>query len=77
MREVTIELDEHVARWVRARASEQGVPIAQLIGEMLRWKMLDEDGFEASGPSQAAARPIRSEPETRERRVTVKRYSAR
>ena len=59
MRQVTIELDDHVARWARARASEQGVPVNQMLGEMLRWKMLDEEGFEPSEPPMPDARSAR------------------
>ena len=59
MRQVTIELDDHVARWARARAAEQGVPVNQMLGEMLRWKMLDEEGFEPSEPPMPDARSAR------------------
>ena len=79
MRQVTIELDEHVAHWARARAAEHGVPIAQLIGEMLRWKMLDEEGFETSGPpaDEPRERPVAAETSGQRRRVTVRRYATR
>jgi plasmid stability protein len=46
MRNVTITLDEEVARWVRIRAAEQEMSMSRLVGEMLRDKMLAERGYE-------------------------------
>jgi hypothetical protein len=73
MRQVTIELDEHVARWARTRAAEQGVPVNQMLGEMLRWKMLDEEGFEPSEPPMPDARSDRDR-ETGNV-ITLRRYA--
>lgn len=74
MRQVTIELDEHVARWARARAAEQGVPVNQMLGEMLRWKMLDEEGFEPSDAPMPEARSARAEAPKAEV-ITLRRYA--
>jgi len=74
MRQVTIELDEHVARWARARAAEQGVPVNQMLGEMLRWKMLDEEGFEPSEPPLPDARSARDD-KSNGKVITLRRYA--
>ena len=74
MRQVTIELDEHVARWARARAAEQGVPIDQMLGQMLRWKMLDEEGFEPSDPPMPDARSARDKADNG-KVITLRRYA--
>lgn len=74
MRQVTIELDEHVARWARARAAEQGVPVTQMLGEMLRWKMLDEEGIEPSETPMPEARSARAETPKAEV-ITLRRYA--
>jgi hypothetical protein len=36
MKNVTITLDEKVARWARIRAAEEETSLSRLVGEMLR-----------------------------------------
>jgi len=48
MKNVTITLDEKVARWVRIRAAEQNTSISRLVGELLRQKMLDDEKYLAA-----------------------------
>lgn len=36
MRNVTITLDEEVARWVRIEAAKRETSVSRLVGEMLR-----------------------------------------
>ncbi|MEX0783350.1 MAG: hypothetical protein WD557_11925 [Dehalococcoidia bacterium] len=38
-RNVTVSLDEHLARWVRVRAAECDTSVSQLMAEMLRREM--------------------------------------
>ncbi len=45
MKNVTIALDEKVARWARVRAAEQDTSLSRLIGEMLRLKMVEEENY--------------------------------
>jgi hypothetical protein len=45
MKNVTIVLDEKVARWARVRAAEQDTSLSRLIGEMLRLKMVEEENY--------------------------------
>ncbi len=48
MRNVTITLDEEVARWARIRAAERDTSLSRLVGEMLRDKMHEEEAYHAS-----------------------------
>ena len=46
MRNVTITLDEPVARWARIRAAEQETSVSRFVGELLRQNMLEEDSYQ-------------------------------
>jgi len=46
MKNVTITLDEEVARWARIRAAEHNTSVSRLVGEMLREKMLEEKTYQ-------------------------------
>ena len=48
MKNVTITLDEETARWARIRAAERDSSLSRLVGEMLRGKMLEEQGYKAA-----------------------------
>jgi hypothetical protein len=48
MRNVTITLEEEVARWARIRAAEEDTSVSRLVGELLREKMLDESDYQMS-----------------------------
>jgi plasmid stability protein len=46
MKNVTITLDEEVARWARIRAAESNTSVSRLVGEMLRDKMYAEKSYQ-------------------------------
>jgi hypothetical protein len=46
MKNVTITLDEEVARWARIMAAEQNTSVSRLVGELLREKMIDEKNYQ-------------------------------
>lgn len=48
MKNVTITLDEEVARWARIRAAERDTSLSRLVGELLHEKMLDEGNYQTS-----------------------------
>ncbi len=48
MKNVTITLDEEVARWARIRAAERDTSLSRLVGKLLREKMLDEGSYQTS-----------------------------
>lgn len=43
MKNVTITLDEPVARWARIRAAQQKTSVSRFVGELLRGKMFEEE----------------------------------
>ncbi|HUV13128.1 MAG TPA: hypothetical protein VMY18_05760 [Acidobacteriota bacterium] len=57
MKNVTITLDEKVARWARIRAAEEETSVSRLVGEMLREKMLEESSYETSMQNYLAQSP--------------------
>lgn len=58
LRNVTITLDEDVARWARIRAAERETSVSRLVGELLREKMIEEQSYEAA-MHEYLARPAR------------------
>ena len=57
MKNVTITLDEKVARWARIRAADRETSVSRLVGEMLREKMLEEETYEAAMQQYLAVSP--------------------
>jgi hypothetical protein len=45
MKNVTITLEEVVARWARIKAAERNTSVSRLVGEMLREKMQAEEDY--------------------------------
>ncbi len=58
MKNVTITLDEKVARWARIKAAEQEKSLSRMLGELLQEKMLEEEHYQAS-MQQYLAQPAR------------------
>jgi hypothetical protein len=48
MKNVTIVLDEKVARWARIQAAEKDTSLSRLIGGMLRKKMSEEEQYQSA-----------------------------
>lgn len=48
MRNVTVTLDEEVARWVRVEAAKRETSVSRWLGEILRERMRSEDTYEAA-----------------------------
>lgn len=48
MRNVTITLEDDVARWVRAEADRLETSVSRLVAELLRQQMRPEDSYEAA-----------------------------
>jgi hypothetical protein len=48
MKNVTITLDEDVARWARIRAAERDTSLSRLVGELLREKMAEEETYQTA-----------------------------
>lgn len=45
MKNVTITVEEDVARWARVWAAEHGTSVSRLLGETLKAKMQNEQGY--------------------------------
>lgn len=58
LKNVTITLDEDVARWARIRAAERDTSVSRLVGELLREKMLEDQSYETA-MREYLARPVR------------------
>jgi len=46
MKNVTITLSEDVARWARIFAAQHETSVSRLLGDMLRRRMEEEEGYE-------------------------------
>jgi len=59
VKNVTITLDESVARWARIRAARENTSVSRFVGELLRAQMVEEEGYEAAMQRYLARRPVR------------------
>ena len=48
MKNVTITLDEDVARWARIRAAELDTSVSRMVGDLLREKMLNSRSYDTA-----------------------------
>jgi hypothetical protein len=48
MRNVTVTLEEEVARWIRVEAAKRETSVSRLVGEMLREHMRSQDAYEVA-----------------------------
>jgi hypothetical protein len=48
MKNVTVTLEEEVARWARVWAAKHNVSVSQMLGEVLKEKMAQEEGYEGA-----------------------------
>jgi hypothetical protein len=59
-RNVTITLEEDVARWARIKAAEHDTSVSQLVGDMLKEKMEGDDAYDAAMRKLfAAVKPVK------------------
>jgi hypothetical protein len=59
MKNVTITLDEKVAKWARIRAAELDTSVSRLLGDLLREKMLEERAYEAAMEKFLSVDPVK------------------
>jgi hypothetical protein len=45
MKNVTVVLDEEVARWARVKAAQENTSVSRLVGVILRREMQEEDAY--------------------------------
>jgi hypothetical protein len=59
MKNVTITVDEQVARWARIWAAEHDTSVSRLVGQLLCEKMEFEQGFRKAMKRDLARQPLR------------------
>lgn len=59
MKNVTITLDEGVARWARIRAAERNTSVSRMVGELLADLMRREERYAAAMERVLARKPRR------------------
>jgi hypothetical protein len=59
MKNVTISLDETVARWARVKAAEQDKSLSRFLAEKLEELMRHESDYEAARQRFLSVKPIR------------------
>jgi plasmid stability protein len=57
MKNVTITLDEEVARWARVWAARHDTSVSRFLRELLQERMLQEEGYEAAMRHYLAVTP--------------------
>ena len=59
MKNVTISLDEELARWARVRAAEQDMSLSRFLATILRERRTREEGYAAAMESFLGREPAR------------------
>jgi hypothetical protein len=59
MRNITITVDEEVARWARVWAAQHDTSVSRLVGKLLRAKMRDEQAYDAAMVQYLGQEPVR------------------
>jgi len=57
MKNVTITMDEEVARWARIRAAERNTSVSRLVGELLKEKMREEEDYRLAMEQYLSQKP--------------------
>jgi hypothetical protein len=58
VKNVTVTLDESVARWVRVKAAEEGKSVSRYLGELLEKQMLEHDAYEEAMRHYFSIEPV-------------------
>jgi len=67
LKNVTVTLETEVARWARLEAARRETSVSRLLGELLKQRMLEQDGYDAAMRRALARKPF---PETDGRYLT-------
>jgi hypothetical protein len=59
MKNITITLEEDVARWAKIHAAKQERSLSRLVGEMLKKKMMEEETYQAAMQHYLQQPPLR------------------
>jgi hypothetical protein len=58
MRNLTITVEEEVLRWVKVWAARNDSSVSRLVGELLKRKMLAEEGYETARAEYLSRQPL-------------------
>ncbi len=58
LKNITITLEEEVARWARIEAAKKDTSVSRLVGEMLRQRMAEEENYERAMKRALARKPF-------------------
>ncbi len=58
LRNITITVEEDVARWARLEAARKETSVSRLLGSILKERMVAEDGYERAMRSALARKPF-------------------
>ena len=58
LRNITITLEESIARWARIEAARRDTSISRLLGAILKERMLEEDVYQAAMHRALARKPF-------------------
>jgi hypothetical protein len=58
LRNVTVTLEEDVARWARLEAARKDVSVSRLLGTLLRERMIQQDAYERAMKRALARKPF-------------------
>ncbi|MCC6900411.1 MAG: CopG family transcriptional regulator [Polyangiaceae bacterium] len=57
MRNLTVSLDEQVARWARVAAAQRDMSVSRFVAEVLRARMGEDQAYEAAMQRSLARQP--------------------
>lgn len=58
MRNITISMDEDVAKWARVYAAEHDISVSRMLGEMLKEKMQKQNSYENAREKFLSKKPV-------------------
>ena len=58
LRNVTVTLEEDVARWARIEAARRDTSVSRLLGELLKERMTAQDGYERAKRRALGRKPF-------------------
>jgi hypothetical protein len=58
LRNITVSLEEDVARWARLEAARKETSVSRLLGEILKERMLSKDRYERAMRQALARKPF-------------------
>jgi hypothetical protein len=58
LRNITVTLDEEVARWARLEAARNDTSVSRLLGGILKERMTETDGYERAMRRALAQKPF-------------------